>query len=414
MTATTTRAQSRTPLLALLTANYVSWFGNGLTIVAVPLFVLSTTGSSLATGLAGFANAIPLAVGGLAGGVVVDRLGGRLVSVVGDLLAGVLILLVPLLHQVSALPFAALLVLLAARTLVDAPGSTARLALLEPLTQRAGMRPEGVNAAFSGAQRIGLVGGPPVAALLAQVTDPALVLYIDAATFLVSALLVAGFVPRVAVPAQAEGASLLADLRAGLAVIARTPILRAIITVVVVTNFIDDALSPVVLPVFSRDVLGRAAWVGLLVALFGVGTAAGTFLYGPLSRTLLSNRFATFVGAFACIALMRAVLALRPDVVGAAVVLFLLGLAAGPLNPLITTVLQESTEPSVQGRVFGVLLALAFVAAPFGILVQAWLISATGITTALWVFAGLYAMVLAGAFASRGLRSMSQPGRESP
>lgn len=81
-----TQPRSRLPLLALLSANYISWFGNGLTIVAVPLFVLNQTGSSLATGLAGFANAVPLAVGGLLGGVVTDRLGGRLVSVGADLL----------------------------------------------------------------------------------------------------------------------------------------------------------------------------------------------------------------------------------------------------------------------------------------------------------------------------------------
>ena len=67
MTRPTVRPDSRAPLMALLAANYISWFGNGMTIVAVPLYVLHVTGSSLATGLAGFANALPLAVGGLVG-----------------------------------------------------------------------------------------------------------------------------------------------------------------------------------------------------------------------------------------------------------------------------------------------------------------------------------------------------------
>ncbi len=413
MTRPTVRPGSRAPLMALLAANYISWFGNGMTIVAVPLYVLHVTGSSLATGLAGFANALPLAVGGLVGGVVTDRLGGRIVSVAGDLLAGVLILLVPLLYQVAALPFGVLLVLLAARTLVDAPGTAARLALLEPLTLRAGMRSEKANAAFSGAQRVGLIAGPPCAALLAQATSPTSVLYFDAATFAVSAILVAVFVRRLAIPPQTERANFFVDLREGLATIARVPILRTIIAVVVVTNFIDDALAPVMLPLFSRDVLGSASWVGLLLAVFGAGTAIGTFLYGPLSRRLLRNRFATFVGAFGCIALMRAALALEPNVAGAAIVLFLLGLAAGPLNPLITTVLQERTEASLQGRVFGVLLALAFIAAPFGIVVQAWLISVTDVRTTLWVFAAGYAVTVGVAWRSRGLRSMSQPGLEA-
>lgn len=403
----------RRPLRALLVASYISWFGNGLTIVAVPLYVLRQTGSPLYTGLAGFANTLPMALGGLVGGVVVDRLGGRVVSAGADLLAGVLILLVPLLAQTSGLPFGFLLVLIAARTLVDTPGSAARLAMLEPLAIRGGGRLESANAWFSGAQRTGLIIAPVCATLLAQVTDPSTVLYVDAATFAVSGALVWGLTPRVAVVRQSDQTGFARDLRDGLSLLARTPVLRAIVTVVVVTNFIDDALAPVVLPLFSRDVLGDANLVGLLVGLFGAGAVVGTFAYIPSSRGLLHNRFATFVGAFGVIALMRAALAFGPPVALAFLVLFVLGLAAGPLNPLITTVLQEVTPSEVQGRVLGVVLSVAFVAAPFGILVQSWLIEQVGITTTLGAFAGVYGLTVLYAFFNRGLRTMPQPAKPS-
>jgi MFS family permease len=406
-TATTPRRE-RVPLAALLVANYVSWIGNGMTIVAVPLYVLSTTGSLLATGLAGFANALPLTVGGIVGGAVADRLGGRVVSVLADLCAGVLIMLVPLLRATTGLPFGVLLVLLATRTLADTPGGVARLALLEPLTTRAGAKAETANSLFMGAQRIALIVGPVCATLLAQVTSPANVLYIDAVTFGVSAALVGRYAGRVATPPQATGSGFVSDIREGLATVGRTPVVRAIIIVVVVTNFVDDALAPVVLPAYSRDILGDLRLLGLLVAMFGIGIAAGTLLYGPASRRVLSNRFATFTGAFAVIALMRVALALGPGVGLAALVIFLLGLAAGPLNPLITTILQATTPPEKQGRVFGVLLALAFAAAPFGILLQSWLIAAAGITTLLWVSAAVYALTVVAVASSRDLRAMPE------
>src|SRR3954471_6121047 len=75
----------RSALFLLLIAHYASACGNAVTIVTVPLYVLARTGSPLATGLAAFANSLPLIFAGAVGGVWVDRLGGRAVSVASDL-----------------------------------------------------------------------------------------------------------------------------------------------------------------------------------------------------------------------------------------------------------------------------------------------------------------------------------------
>ncbi len=47
----------RLPLYTFLAANAVSMIGNNLTMVAVPWFVLETTGSAAKTGLVGFFTA---------------------------------------------------------------------------------------------------------------------------------------------------------------------------------------------------------------------------------------------------------------------------------------------------------------------------------------------------------------------
>jgi len=79
---------SRLPLLALFSANAISLTGNVLTLIAVPWFVLQTTGSAVKTGLTAFFAALAVVVAAFLGGVVVDRLGYKRASIVADLASG--------------------------------------------------------------------------------------------------------------------------------------------------------------------------------------------------------------------------------------------------------------------------------------------------------------------------------------
>jgi len=102
-------SRSRLPLAALLTANAISITGNRITPLAIPWFVLQTTGSVAKTGLAGFFTLLPVVISSALGGVIVDRLGLRRASVVSDVASGLSVLLVPVLFHTVGLPFAALL-----------------------------------------------------------------------------------------------------------------------------------------------------------------------------------------------------------------------------------------------------------------------------------------------------------------
>jgi MFS family permease len=60
-----------------------------ITLIALPLYVLDTTGSASLTGVAAFFAIMPVVIGGLFGGVLVDRFGYRRASVVSDLVGAV-------------------------------------------------------------------------------------------------------------------------------------------------------------------------------------------------------------------------------------------------------------------------------------------------------------------------------------
>lgn len=220
---------TRLPLVALVGANAVSLIGSMLTTVALPWFVLQTTGSPAKTGLTGFFVALPHFVAGIAGGSIVDRMGFKRASVVADLVGSLGIVAIPLLYATVGLAFWQLLLLVLLGALLDVPGITARRSLLPELAALARQPLERANAAYEGNQYLSLLLGPPLAGVLVARIGAANVLWLDAASFALSALVVAVAVPGTAVPAARRQASRFRDdLLAGLRYLRDERLLRAL------------------------------------------------------------------------------------------------------------------------------------------------------------------------------------------
>ncbi|MBX7550185.1 MFS transporter [Streptomyces sp. tea 10] len=404
----------RGPLVALLTAQYLSAFGNAITIVTVPLFVLHLTGSVATTGLAGFVGALPMIFAGAVGGVLVDRFGGRRLSVLSDLLAGLLVFLVPLLDAVGKLPVPLLFALLFVRTVVATPATAARMTLLKPVIEAAGARLETVNSWYQAAPRLGLVAGAPLAGVLIAATGSAVGMYVDAASFLAAAALVTLGVP-VAAPAKSPAAQgspvapgFLGQLREGLALLRTMPVISAMTAFVIVTNFLDDAFTPLFLPVYAQRVLHSSAAMGWFLGAVGVGSIVGTLLYGPLSRTVLSHRRLTLFGCFAVVAVLRATLSFEPGALGVTVICFLTGVAGGPLNPMLSTVMLERVPEELRGRVFGLTGAMALTSAPLGVLTAGWLVDVAGLHGPMLGFSLVYLVLIAVSWRRPALHAMDE------
>ncbi|MFF4888909.1 MFS transporter [Micromonospora chersina] len=358
------------PLAGLLTAHTVSLTGNMLTLIALPLYVLAETGSPAATGLAGAFATAPVVLGGAFGGVLVDRIGYRRASVLADLVSGVTVAAVPLLHATVGLPFPALLGLVFVSGLLDTPGQTARIALLPEAATAAGVPIERAIGWFEATERGSRLIGAPVAGLLVSVLGALPVLAVDAATFAVSALAVAVLVPaslRPSAAADAPSASYWRDLAAGLRFLAREPLLRAMVLLVLVTNLFDATKSNVLMPVVAARDLGGAAAFGLLVGAMGGGALVGSLVFSAVGHRL--PRRATFVTAFAVAGAPPFwALAAAPPLPVIAAVCVVSGLAAGAINPLIGAVKLERVPATMRARVYGVIGAGAWAAMPVGAL----------------------------------------------
>jgi MFS family permease len=98
------------------------------------------------------------------------------------------------------------------------------------------------------------------------------------------------------------------------------------------------------------------------------------------------------------------ILATTPSLPVTVAALAVTGLAAGPLNPIIFTVVQERTPEHVRGRVIGALWALALAATPLGVVLTGYLLEAVGLRPILIGVAVGYLVVTLSMFLNPALR----------
>ncbi|MDQ0796116.1 MFS transporter [Streptomyces sp. B1I3] len=388
-------ARNRTPLAAVLAANSISTAGTSLTLIGVPWFVLETTGSAGRAGVVAFCATLPIVVAALIGGPVIDRIGRRRVAVASDAVCGAAVAAIPLLHYAGALAFWMLCALMALNGLVHTPGNTARYVLVPDLAEEAGTTLTRAASLFDAVSRGARMVGAALAGVLIAVAGAETVLLLDAASFAVSALLVAAGVRGVGAAeprrttAPVSLRSYRAELREGYAYLLGNRLLLCVVVMVMFMNGTDQGWNAVLLPVHAEGELGGATDLGLLTALFGAGGLAGALLYGAVG-----HRFSRHTVFTVCVVLCGAprfvVAAVTGTTAPLAVTMALSGVAGGMLNPILTTVTYERVPEELRSRVSGALTAGCELAMPVGGLAAGLLVEGVGARGALLAMGAVY------------------------
>ncbi|MFJ3813977.1 MFS transporter [Streptomyces sp. NPDC090056] len=376
------------PLATVLTANAVSISGSSLTLIGVPWFALETTGSPGKAGFVAFCAALPVLVSALAGGPVIDRLGRRRISVASDLVCGLALAAIPLLHHTGALRFWMLCALMAVNGLCHAPGEMARRVLVPDLAGRAGTSLTRAASLYDAVSRGAWMAGAGVAGLLVAFMGADTVLLLDSATFALSALLVLAGLRGVPAAEPVRGGPPLsparyrADLREGYAFLFRAKLLLGITVMVMVTNGLSQSWSSVLLPVHARENLDGPATQGLLVAVFGGCALAGALLYGAVGERF--PRRAVFTAGFLVGGAPPYVVAALTDTTAPLLVtLAAAGFGVGVLNPILSTVTYERVPEELRSRVMGASTAGVLLTTPLGGLAAGLLVERIGLTATL-------------------------------
>ena len=334
-----------------------------MTWLALPWFVLVTTGSATRMSFVVAAELLGLAALGLPGGALLRRIGAWRTMVLCDVARAPLMLVIPVLHWAGADVFAVLLAVAFALGALAAPYFAAQKVIVPELLGEDEAVVSRANALFQGATRMTLLLGPVIGGvLIAAVSAPA-VLVVDAATYVVAAALVVTLVPRPApLPPSEEGRA----LRRGLRFLVREPLLRIWVPVFALGDAAWTAffVAVPVLVVTRFDADPRVA--GWLLASFGVGAVAGNVI----SYKVLLGRVQGLSVVAACIlgqALPLWVLTGHPPVWAASAALGLSGVANGLVNPSIHALMTLRIPAELRPTVLTVMMMVYGLTQPIAV-----------------------------------------------
>jgi predicted MFS family arabinose efflux permease len=373
---------SKSGVGALVLAELVSVLGTRMTYLALPWFVLVTTGSPGKMSLVLAAELVPMAVLGIPSGAVVQRLGSRKTMLIADFARAPLLASIPVLHAAGALSFGLLLAIVFVLGCFMAPYFAAQRVILPQLVTEDERLMSQANSLIEGGSGLAIMLGPALAGLLIPVLGAPNVLYVDAATYAISFLLVLAFVPRP--DASAGSADDQHGVLAGLRFLRHDPLLGPMALVVIGFGFLSGGFAAG-LPVYAYDEFGGSARLaGLFYSALGAGAVVGSLVAVAAVRKIAPLRLAAFaVLAFAAPMWVLPLLPPAPVVVTA---LFVAMCFTPLINGPTLAVLTARTPKSLRAKVMTAVVSINTVATPAGLLLSGQVLERWGVVP---LFAGV-------------------------
>ena len=383
----------------------ISLFGDALTLIALPWFVLQVTESGTATAGLLLTLQLPAILTSTVVGTLIDYFQPRTIMTIDNGLRTLIVGLIPIRYWFGLLELWLLFLLtFFAGMLVPATEVGSR-SILPELVEDKDL--EAANMLWSFSLNLSLVLGPMIAGLLVASFGGPSVLLIDAGTFAVMALvaITLPLLERSKPPAQASLSE-----RQGLRQLWQMKVVRYI-TLLSLVFFFSYGPLEAALPLYSDAILQTdARGYGLLWSALAVGALLGT-----LSSTMLSKHLRLGV-ALPLIALLWGA-SLLPMVFTnnlwfACAMLLLGGLMWGPYTPMETSLLQRNIPKAQLGRVFGARSTLLTGGSPLGLAIGGILLAFVPSTSVIALSAIACILVGLGGLVSPTFRGLSLPSAD--
>ena len=396
----------RRPGFALLWAGgLINDLGDWLLLIALPVYVFQSTGSALVTSTVFVVELVSGLLAGQLAGVAVDRWDRRRILVVSGVIQATCLL--PLL-AVNGGNLWIVYAVAAVQSCFARLCSPAKAALVPSLVERDELG--AANSLSAVADNLARLVGAALGGLALQVFGLPGVVVIDAVTFLLSSLLIAGIrVPATGAPAAPQASTatgpaaaarpggsgkrrLAADWIDGLRTIRRNRELRSVVVIGALSQ-LSQGIFVVLFVVFVLDRLGGSSGdVGLIRGMQAIGGIAGGILVGTIARRTGSRELIGWgLVLFGLISLVTWNLPAVTTAIAVYVALFIVvgvpGVAA--ITGLMTSV-QTLSPPSHLGRVFAAFETAAGALAAVGVLAAGALADRVGVVAILDVQALIY------------------------
>ncbi len=289
-----------TPLVALLLVNAIACIGTRVSAIAIPWFVLVTTGSATQTGLVAACELAPYVIVKALAGPITDRLGQRRVSIVADLASMIIIGLIPIAHLLGELSLPALLIMVAIGGGLRGPGDNAKHTTIPLVAEAAGAPLERVTGLYGAIERGSGLVAPAIAAIMINSVSAVGAIAVTAGCFGLSAVVVWLGLPRTLNVARQQTPRP-SPIWPGCApdgrFLVKDRLLFTLVCMIMITNLLDVAKTTVLLPVWAHDgghgVTSISVFLTCMAACSVVSSLLASWLGARLPRRL------TYFAAFA-------------------------------------------------------------------------------------------------------------------
>jgi MFS family permease len=392
---------ARPPYRGFFIARAVSVTGDRAALVAVLVYGAARQDAAIVVSLILLAYSLPSIFAPLSGALA-DRVDKRRAMVYCNILQLVFFSCVAALLP----PVAFLLALLLAAAAVNTVFVSAATAAIPQL---AGMNQlVRANAWNNIAMNIQAAAGPIVGGVFTQVLGVRGVLWIDAGTFLASAVLLARLpsLPPAGSVGQTAAMSFAASVARGIRYVYDDPLFR-VLAIALFLIYLCGSLDNVALVLLVRHTLRASATMfGLAAAAYGVGMVAASI---PIARRGRMKVMLGFLAGWALVGAATAVTGVAPDV--AMVLICQLGAGTGNAfaNVGRDTLIQSRAQPELRGRALGGLSATMYAAVTLAYAVGGPALAATG-PRFLFVVAGTAIVVTVSAVGRALVRLAATPG----
>jgi Na+/melibiose symporter-like transporter len=380
--------------LLLWSAQGISAVGSRVTRTALPMAAILVIGAgAVDLGLLAAAATLPGVLIAFAGGGWVDRHRRRPVLIGADLVRAGALGMIPLAAWAGVLSLPLLIAVAAATGLARVLFELADHVYITDLVGR--KRLLDANGKREAIDSIAEISGPALGgALVAWLTAP-FAIAVDAASFVVSALIIGRIEKRETPPAPQPATSVLADIRTGVSSIWHLPPVRALFLATAVLTFVMSFMASLYTLYALTDLNLSPTQLGIAI---GCGGLAGAAMAAPAAARFGAQR--TLLGALLVGAAMQVLIPLAPPVPAVAMV-FLVGtqvIGDGALTVYLvneTTLRQRLLPPAALGRAAAAWQVANGVLTPIGALAGALLAESIGMRPTLFALAaGIFAAAL--------------------
>jgi MFS family permease len=352
---------------------FISFIGDWVLYIGMPISIYQITGSALATTLMFACSVAPSILLGTVAGVYIDRWDRRRTVVIGNLLLALSLLPLTLVRGADTVWIVYIVVLVEAsigQFVVPAVG-----ALLPRLVEKDEL--VAANSLNAAANNLSRVVGPPIGGVIAAAAATMGVALFDAVTFLAAAALVAsmrGVVGTASIAASIEEGvrawrKLWSEWLDGLRLVWADRVVRTLFLLVALSS-IGEGVFRVLFILYAVEILkGGASELGLLMSAQGLGAILGSFALVAISARVSP---ATLIGwttvLFGLIDLTAFnVPGLGAPFVAVVVLFFLVGIPGAMSFPTMFSVIQTRVPDAYRGRVLGALFTTSSLLALVGL-----------------------------------------------